>query len=153
MSKTMYEIEQDRIEEAVARFPEKFGLRAFPGKVFRVSQSCTYVNNDVVYVYVSVEQDGISTPFAKGTVPEMLAEVVPLPEERKAVAVDGVARYRTLMDAAKLVTALGDAEYRESGSSPAWVLLFKVGRHLHRQAHNVMVGFNEDGGELAGGVQ
>lgn len=34
--------EQKMIDEAIARFPYTFGLRAFPGDVFRISASASY---------------------------------------------------------------------------------------------------------------
>ena len=47
-----YEQEQKMTADAVARFPARFGLRAFPGKTFRVSPGSSFVSEGVVQIVV-----------------------------------------------------------------------------------------------------
>jgi hypothetical protein len=74
---------QKLIDVATATFPETFGLRAFPGKTFRISKGASYVVDEpqlrvVLYVYV-LGDDGRWLAFAKGTPEELRPEVRPDP--------------------------------------------------------------------------
>lgn len=68
-----------RIREAMATLPATFGLRAFPGDVFRVCEQTSYVNDsDVLMLYTEVLRGDKWLDFAKGTVRELTREVVQL---------------------------------------------------------------------------
>lgn len=71
-------------KDAIARFPAEFGLRAFPGERFRLSQGASYFRNwgdaDSLMLYTQrydADQDRW-LDFAKGTEPELRREVVEL---------------------------------------------------------------------------
>jgi hypothetical protein len=74
------------IREAIATFPATFGLRAYPGRVFSISEPCSYlggVGGDVIMLYTTIRAVGhtgafVWLDFAKGTVEELRAEVVSL---------------------------------------------------------------------------
>lgn len=73
-----------KILAVIATFPAKFGLRAYPGQVFRISEQNSYVNDyGVVYLYTQVQGDFSGTvswtDFAKGTPDELQAEIVDIP--------------------------------------------------------------------------
>ena len=88
-----YTEEQALIKVEAAKFPEEFGLRAFPDDIFRVSVSASYYtqgfDNDYgkqapgVLLYTQILQpDGKSwEDFAKGTTSELLVQVVELPND------------------------------------------------------------------------
>ena len=68
------------IQAIIATFPETFGLRAFPGKVFKIVESQSFISEGVMqlYTYVNVA-DRIPArwqAFSKGTPSELRAEVV-----------------------------------------------------------------------------
>ncbi len=50
-----YEDEQKMVIEAVAKFPAVFGLRAFPGKTYRVSLGNSFVSEGVVQIVVQTK--------------------------------------------------------------------------------------------------
>jgi len=76
-----WKVEKQQIADAVATFPETFGLRAFPGDTFRVSPGHSYMGSDgAIQVYTErLCEDGVWKSFAKGTVPELTLEVVKVP--------------------------------------------------------------------------
>ena len=65
--------DNERIAQAIAEFPETFGLRGFPGKRFSLSQRSSYVSGGEVMLY-TVTSEGLD--FTKGTPAEIRAEVV-----------------------------------------------------------------------------
>lgn len=75
-----YDESKKLIADAAATFPETFGLRAYPGDKFRVSQPSSYVNDSrVVMLYTEILMpDGKWSSFAKGTPQELRREVVKL---------------------------------------------------------------------------
>lgn len=76
---TSWEDPQKRIDEAIALFPEIFGLRAFPGDVFRISRSFSYVNDsDVLQLATEVKRGDAWLSFAKGEIAELTDHIVPL---------------------------------------------------------------------------
>jgi hypothetical protein len=80
-----YDESKQAIKDAVRQFPETFGLAAFPGELFRVSEQASYTENGVVYVYTQrlmFNSDGCKQwrDFAKGTVSEIKAQInTPMP--------------------------------------------------------------------------
>jgi len=68
----------ERIQAAIALFPATFGLRAHPGKVFRMSTSYSYISSGQVMLYTEILLNGEWLSFAKGTIQEMQREVKPL---------------------------------------------------------------------------
>ena len=63
------------IDAAIALFPDRFGLLAFPGETFRIVRSACYYsdeNGPMLYTYVLRDGDWVS--FAKGTVEELQRE-------------------------------------------------------------------------------
>lgn len=75
-----FEQEAERVRAAIATFPAVFGLRAFPGKRFVISESASMFCGEGL-VYVALENGGA---FAKGTPAELRAGVVALPVEYEA---------------------------------------------------------------------
>jgi hypothetical protein len=70
---------QDAINAAISRFPETFGLRAWPGDTFRISQGSSYLNDaGVPMLYTEVKRGNQWESFAKGTEQELQRTVVPL---------------------------------------------------------------------------
>jgi hypothetical protein len=64
----------EKIRREAARFPETFGLRSFPGGLFTINESASYVDSDgVVQLYVYTDR---GKAFAKATVEELAALVV-----------------------------------------------------------------------------
>lgn len=60
------------VKLAAAKFPSTFGLRAFPGKLFRISLDNSYVNDaDEVTLYLDVQVDGKWLTFGKGSTVEL----------------------------------------------------------------------------------
>jgi len=72
---------QEAVEQAASQFPLVFGLRAFPGKRFKVGIAQSYISEGVVVLYTQVwnPERSIWVDFAKGTVDELSKEVVDLP--------------------------------------------------------------------------
>jgi len=65
----------NRVKEEVAKFPESFGLRGFPGQRFTLNESASYESpfgsgNVLLYVFT---EDGLA--FSKGTPAELRREV------------------------------------------------------------------------------
>jgi hypothetical protein len=65
--------DSERIAQAIAEFPEAFGLRGFPGQRFGLSHRSSYVSGGEVVLY-TVTAGG--KDFAKGSPAEIRAEVV-----------------------------------------------------------------------------
>ncbi len=71
--------EKVAFDEAKAKFPEEFGLRAFPGQMFAISEGASYFSGKTLMLYLAVKgKDGKWAAFCKGTVSELLREVVRL---------------------------------------------------------------------------
>lgn len=66
------------IKEAFSKFPATFGLRGYPGDLFRCSEQSSYINDyGKVTIYTERQaKDGTWQAFAKGSVAELLREVV-----------------------------------------------------------------------------
>ena len=66
--------EQQEIKALIETFPKEFGLAAFPGKVFTLSQSSSYWSEYegayLLYTYIK-QPDGTFLAFAKGTANEL----------------------------------------------------------------------------------
>lgn len=69
------------IQAAIEKFPALFGLRAFPGKIFRISRIHSYISENRVILYTEVrDADGVRFwSFAKGTAAELRPEIVEVP--------------------------------------------------------------------------
>jgi hypothetical protein len=65
------------VAAAVALFPGEFGLRGFPGEVFRVSKSASYYSTTYgVLLYTERKcEDGVWRDFAKGSPDELRAQI------------------------------------------------------------------------------
>ena len=74
MCKQNMSLEQ-RIEDAIKRFPATFGLRAYPG-TFRISRSASYESQGQILLYTQVKRDGLWLDFAKGTEGELRSQIV-----------------------------------------------------------------------------
>lgn len=74
-----YQETKDAVKEAMAQFPNMFGLAGFPGEVFRISVAHSYFNDsNVLMLYTEIKQKGVWNSFAKGTVSELRRAVVQL---------------------------------------------------------------------------
>jgi hypothetical protein len=77
---------REMVDQAIAEFPETFGLRAFPGDVFKLSSQASYVNDGgQVQLYTMIKKEDAKSPtgycwlsFAKGTANELRREIVRL---------------------------------------------------------------------------
>jgi hypothetical protein len=71
--------ESQIVADAIAQFPKTFGLRAYPGKVFSISQSASYIsdfpNPGTVYLYTAVQNGERWEAFCKGTPNELRAQI------------------------------------------------------------------------------
>jgi hypothetical protein len=70
MTRPSYEEEREMIRAAAAQLPAEFGLRAFPGKRFRVNvwQSYYHEGRAEILLYLDVRQDGKWLSFDKDSV-------------------------------------------------------------------------------------
>lgn len=64
------------IMEAIATFPKLFGLRSFPGKLFRMSPEASYVEKGVVILYTEVQTETRWSLFLRGNVSKLRTLVV-----------------------------------------------------------------------------
>jgi len=74
--------EQARIDAEIATFPKEFGLRAFPGRTFRINSFESFVSDSRIYLYVYVKRPDGWAGFSKGTPGELRAQVVKLDAAR-----------------------------------------------------------------------
>jgi hypothetical protein len=80
----MYDSKQKEVFKRVAAtFPATFGLRAFPGDTFRISESSSYFNGPMLscdekdlMLYTECQRGATWVDFAKGTAEELRAQVV-----------------------------------------------------------------------------
>ncbi len=71
-------VQYEMIKKIADKFPETFGLRAFPGKVFCISTSDSYVDHEnQVVLYTAVKNGDNWGAFAKGSEAELRAQIVP----------------------------------------------------------------------------
>lgn len=68
-----------KIHDAIARFPPTFGLRGFPGSVFRLSPTSSYISDGNVILYTQRKEGDRWFDFSKGTEPELRGEIVSPP--------------------------------------------------------------------------
>jgi len=69
----------EALEKEIASFPENFGLRAFPGKIFRVSKEASYVSEGRIELYVFVRAPGEEwLAWGKGSPEELRSELTEL---------------------------------------------------------------------------
>ncbi len=72
--------EQELLNETIARFPETFGLRNFPGVTFAISRGESFVNGaGEVMIYLVVKDGERWEAFAKGWEQELRANITPAP--------------------------------------------------------------------------
>ena len=70
--------DMELILAAKSEFPATFGLRAFRGDVFRISEAASYVTGGAVMLYTQRYSDGQWRAFAKGSPSELRAQIVRL---------------------------------------------------------------------------
>ena len=71
--------DQKVLRAELASFPDKFGLRGFPGDVFRCSETDSYVDGLSIVIYTErIREDGAWRAFAKGSPAEVRRELVRL---------------------------------------------------------------------------
>lgn len=72
--------DREKVAQAATSFPARFGLRAFPGDRFKILIEHSFVSDGKVMLYTGrLMPDGKWASFAKGTVAELLREVVQAP--------------------------------------------------------------------------
>jgi hypothetical protein len=76
----------DKIRDEIAKFPAVFGLRAFPGDVFRISPWSSFETTDrkgrsVIMLYTERKTADGWRSFAKGTPDELRMSFHPIAEE------------------------------------------------------------------------
>ena len=73
--------DEKALAAAIATFPETFGLRAFPGRRFRLSKMDSFVSENRVVLYTEIlgvgDRHGEWLCFAKGSPEELRREVTP----------------------------------------------------------------------------
>lgn len=68
--------DDEKIRDAIARFPATFGLRGFPGDVFRLSPTASYIDSSRRLILYTQRKTGNQwLDFSKGTEPELRREV------------------------------------------------------------------------------
>ena len=67
--------DDEKIRAAIARFPATFGLRGFPGDVFRISPTASYVSGGRVLLYTQRKDGNQWLDFSKGGESELRREV------------------------------------------------------------------------------
>lgn len=72
-----YQKEKQAIRDAIASFPALFGLRAWPGKVFRIGERSSLEGGVMLYTEIR-EDDGTWVSFVKGTPDERRANITVL---------------------------------------------------------------------------
>jgi hypothetical protein len=71
--------QQEMISAVIEKFPQVFGLRAFPGDEFTISRAASYVDDSgAIQLYTYVKRGDKWLSFARGTPAELLAEIVRL---------------------------------------------------------------------------
>ena len=68
--------DDEKIRAAIAKFPSTFGMRGFPGDVFRISPTSSYVSGGRVLLYTQRKDGNQWLDFAKGTESELRSEVI-----------------------------------------------------------------------------
>lgn len=73
-----YDEQIERVKQVCSTFPATFGLRAFPGDVFRVEPRDSYIHDTQGYVvlYTHIKKGDMWSGFAKGTEQELRAQMV-----------------------------------------------------------------------------
>ena len=66
------------VQAAIERFPATFGLRAFPGKTFRIAVDYCYHNGESIQLVTEVQSGGQWLHFARSTPNELAVELVRL---------------------------------------------------------------------------
>jgi hypothetical protein len=77
------ESDAQKIDAAVTRFPDRFGLREFPGSSFYIERAACFVSEGRVMLYTYVYESGLA--FSKGTEDELRREIVSLPKTPEPV--------------------------------------------------------------------
>ena len=73
-----YESQQEAIKDVIATFPETFGMRAYRGEVFRLSETSSYCNETEVMLYTQIQKGEKWLDFCKGTENELRREIMPV---------------------------------------------------------------------------
>lgn len=68
--------DDEKIRAAIAKFPATFELRGFPGDVFRLSPSASYVSGQRVVLYTQRKDGNQWLDFSKGSESELRREVM-----------------------------------------------------------------------------
>lgn len=69
---------EEDIDRTIKRFPSTFGMRAFPGKIFKINRFNSYIAGDKIMLYTDIKLNGGWGAFAKGTPEELKREIVKL---------------------------------------------------------------------------
>lgn len=82
---------QQAVKDAIKEFPKEFGLKAFPGDVFTISESASYYGEAFdnewgsspggVMLYTYIKDGDRWNSFAKGSVEELRKNIVYLEAE------------------------------------------------------------------------
>lgn len=64
------------ISETIAQFPSTFSLRAFPGKIFRISPSASYLTATGIFLYVQEQWAEGWRDFGKATPEELRSSIL-----------------------------------------------------------------------------
>ncbi len=108
------------LDDAIAQFPAEFGLRPFPGKLFRISRNASYISGGLfgggavpeheIRLYTQVLKDGQWLDFAKGSPDELRAQVVRVGPRQTAGIEPAEANICDAMARALFVTAYADQQ-------------------------------------------
>jgi hypothetical protein len=101
----------DPIAAEIANFPPTFGLRAYPGDVFRISRTASYFSDypalGTLYLYTQVRRGDQWLDFCKGTSAELRAQIV---------ANCSICGNEAKLNAAKICSVCVDAQKRHDGA-------------------------------------
>lgn len=70
-------IQSKQVQAAIESFPKTFGLRAFPGKVFRIAEDYCYESGDSgIQLVTEVQHEDKWLHFSRSSVEQLRQEVV-----------------------------------------------------------------------------
>lgn len=97
----------------IASFPATFGLAAFPGDVFRISERNSYfgaIHSEFPTLYTDIMRNGEWCDFAKGTPSELRYQLVKLDEPKPVAVSPLVAVHVSLLSQACTALRVGEPD-------------------------------------------
>lgn len=108
--------DDEKIRAAIAKFPPTFELRGFPGDVFRLSPTSSYVSGQRVVLYTQRKDGNQWLDFSKGSESELRGEVTSATRNRSSHATVGFHGYENGERVA--VIGIGNGRVRSGDNYP-----------------------------------